>query len=223
MTIQEIKKISETEDKIEFKEAKKDFSFAGGRHVDVRERRRCILGYIVALANEGGGHLVLGVKETTPNEIVGTSFAAGKIGEVEDEIYKRLSIRVKIDELFDEKKRVLVFKIPARPVTADKKYVLGDLYYEIAKQPAYIMEYRMQDLLTVANCFEKANEVSMKNFVKAFDNVLTREQVKALIYKLENAGLIIKEGLGRWTIYKLSKKIDNRQSIIKQFQFHIEA
>ena len=39
---------------------------------------------------------------------------------------------------------------------ADKKYVLGDLYYEITKQPAYIKEYRLRDLQIVAGCFEKA-------------------------------------------------------------------
>jgi ATP-dependent DNA helicase RecG len=116
MTIQELKRLRETEDKVEFKEAKRDFNFAGGSHADPRERRRCVLGYVVALANEGGGYLVLGVRETTPNEIVGTAFAKGKTGEVEDEIYKRLSIRVEIEELFDDGKRVLVFKIPARPV-----------------------------------------------------------------------------------------------------------
>ncbi|MDR1342496.1 MAG: putative DNA binding domain-containing protein [Prevotellaceae bacterium] len=116
MTIQELKRLRETEDKVEFKEAKRDFNFAGGSHADPRERRKCVLGYVVALANEGGGYLVLGVKETTPNELVGTAFADRKIGEVEDEIYKRLSVRVEVEELFEGGKRVLVFKIPARPV-----------------------------------------------------------------------------------------------------------
>jgi DNA-binding transcriptional regulator PaaX len=75
----------------------------------------------------------------------------------------------------------------------------------------------------VAGCFEKAKEISMKNFVDAFDNLLTREQIKSLIYRLENDGLIVTVGVGRWTVYKLSDKIDNRQNILKQFQFHIEA
>jgi ATP-dependent DNA helicase RecG len=105
---------------------------------------------------------------------------------------------------------------------ADKKYVLGDLYYEITKQPAYIKEYRLRDLQVVAGCFEKAKEVSMKNFVDAFDNQLSRGQIKYLILKLEEDGLIIKEGLGRWSVYKLSEKIDDRQNILKQFQFAIE-
>jgi len=120
MTIQELKKLRETEDNVEFKEAKQDFSFAGGSHADPAERRKCVLGYIVALANEGGGHLVFGVREkkVLPHEIVGTTFAEGKIGALEDEIYKRLSTRVKIEELFDNDKRVLVFNIPPRPIGA---------------------------------------------------------------------------------------------------------
>jgi len=118
MTIQEIKKLRETEDKIEFKEAKNGFNFAGGSHADPAERRKCVLGYVVALANEGGGLLVFGVKEKKelPHEIVGTTFADGKIGKVEDEIYERLSIRIKIEELFENEKRVLVFSIPPRPI-----------------------------------------------------------------------------------------------------------
>jgi len=59
MTVQELKKLRETENKVEFKEAKRDFSFAGSSHVNPSERRKCVLGYIVALANEGGGYLVL--------------------------------------------------------------------------------------------------------------------------------------------------------------------
>jgi ATP-dependent DNA helicase RecG len=116
MTIKDIKRLRETEDKVEFKEAKRDFNFAGGAHGDPRERRKCVLGYVVALANEGGGYLVFGVKEKSPNEVVGTAFAVGKIGELTDNIYKRLSIRVEIEELFENDKRVLVFKIPSRPV-----------------------------------------------------------------------------------------------------------
>jgi ATP-dependent DNA helicase RecG len=116
MTIKDIKRLRETEDRVEFKEAKRDFNFAGGAHADPRERRKCVLGYVVALANEGGGYLVFGVKEKSPNEVVGTAFAESKVGGLADEIYKRLEIRVEIEELFEGDKRVLVLKIPSRPV-----------------------------------------------------------------------------------------------------------
>jgi ATP-dependent DNA helicase RecG len=124
MTIQEIKWLRETENKVEFKEAKQDFNFAGGKHIDPKERRKCVLGYTVALANEGGGYLVLGVRENRqlPHEIVGTAFAEGKTGELEDEIYKRLSIRVEIEELFEDDRRVLVFHIPSRPIGSTLRF-----------------------------------------------------------------------------------------------------
>ena len=92
MTIRDIKRLRETEDRVELKEAKRDFNFAGGSHADPRERRKCVLGYVVALANEGGGYLVFGVKEKSPNEVVGTAFAEGKIGELADGIYERLNL-----------------------------------------------------------------------------------------------------------------------------------
>jgi ATP-dependent DNA helicase RecG len=122
MTIKEIKRLRETEDRVEFKEAKRDFNFAGGSHADPRERRKCVLGYVVALANEGGGYLVFGIKEKSPNEVVGTAFAEGNIGKFADDIYKRLEIRVEFEELFDDEKRVLVFKIPSRPPGTTLKF-----------------------------------------------------------------------------------------------------
>ena len=124
MTIQELKKLRETEHSVEFKEAKQDFNFAGGSHNNPSERRKCVLGYIVALANEGGGYLVFGVKEKKelPHEIVGTAFAEDKVGALEDKIYRHLSIRVKIEELFDNDKRVLVFNIPPRPIGSTLKF-----------------------------------------------------------------------------------------------------
>jgi ATP-dependent DNA helicase RecG len=122
MTIQELKKLRESEDKVEFKEAKSDFNFAGGRHSDPAERRKCILGYVVALANEGGGMLVFGMNNEYPHKVVGTTFAQNEVGELENEIYKRLSVRVKITELFEKDKRVLVFHIPPRPVGQTLKF-----------------------------------------------------------------------------------------------------
>jgi ATP-dependent DNA helicase RecG len=101
--------------------------------------------------------------------------------------------------------------------SADKKYVLGDLYYKIAKQPAYVKEYRVRDLQVVAGCFEKLKEVSMKNFVDAFDNQLTREQIRYLISKMEEDNLISKSGNGRWTIYYVSNQINAVQNIFEQF------
>ena len=101
--------------------------------------------------------------------------------------------------------------------SADKKYVLGDLYYEIAKQPAYIKEYRVRDLQIIASCFEKFKEVSMRNFVEAFENQLTRGQIKYIISKLENEMLIKKMGGGRSIKYQINKKVEENKNITQVF------
>ncbi len=117
LTIPHLKKLRESEDRVEFKEAKNNFPWNGGKHTDQKERRKCYLGYIVAVANEGGGLLIFGMKDNLPHNVVGTDFAQGSIGKMEDTVYEKLSIRIHIHELFDENNlRVIVTEIPSRPV-----------------------------------------------------------------------------------------------------------
>ena len=116
-TIEELQKLSEREDHVEFKKAEHNYPFAGGQKTDPRDRRHCVLGYVVALANERGGRLVLGMADARPHKVVGSDFAVSETGNLEDEIYERLHIRVRTEELYDEKqRRVLVINVPSRPV-----------------------------------------------------------------------------------------------------------
>ena len=111
-TIEELQKLRESEDHVEFKEAKRNYPFAGGKHTDPKDRRHCVLGYVVALANECGGRLVLGMADHRPHTVVGSNFAEDKVGELVDEIYKRLGIRIQYEELYSEDgKRVLVLTV----------------------------------------------------------------------------------------------------------------
>lgn len=68
--LENLKLLKESEDHIEFKEAKNGFNYNGGRHNDPKERRHCILGYVAAMANEGGGRLVFGMADKSPHDIV---------------------------------------------------------------------------------------------------------------------------------------------------------
>ena len=83
--------------------------------------------------------------------------------------------------------------------------------------PVAQKDYRARDLQIVAGCFEKATEVSMKEFVDAFDGLLTREQIRYLMSKMEDDLLIAKEGTGRWTKYSVNQRIDIGQNIFMQF------
>ena len=116
MTITELQKLRESEDHIEFKEAKRNYPFAGGKHTEPKERRRCVLGYIVALANERGGRLVLGMTDQIPHTVVGSDFAQNRVGQLVDEVYQRLGIRIEATELYQDNKRVLVIAVPSRPI-----------------------------------------------------------------------------------------------------------
>ena len=114
--------LKESEDHIEFKEAKHNFDYNGGSHKDPKERRHCILGYVAALANEKGGRLVFGMKDERPHEVVGTTYEEGNLGALEDAIYEKMQIRVRISEVFEpsqdapDRKRVIIFNVPSRPI-----------------------------------------------------------------------------------------------------------
>lgn len=118
----ELSLLKESEDHIEFKEAKNNFDYNGGSHKDPKDRRHCILGYVAALANERGGRLVFGMMDKRPHDVVGSTFEQGNLGALEDAIYEKMGIRVRIDEEFEpskddlNRKRVIIFNVPSRPI-----------------------------------------------------------------------------------------------------------
>ena len=64
---------------MEFKAATSSFNYNGGSHTDQNERRKCVLGYIAALSNEGRGKLVIGILDKQPQDVVGTKFSENKV------------------------------------------------------------------------------------------------------------------------------------------------
>jgi ATP-dependent DNA helicase RecG len=89
-------------ERLEFKEAKRQFDPSR------------LFKYCVALANEGGGKLVLGVTDKQPRRIVGTeSFRSP--GGIKSRILDKLRIYVEVEEIAHPDGRVLVFHVPSRP------------------------------------------------------------------------------------------------------------
>lgn len=70
--------------------------------------------YCVALANEGGGHLVLGVTNRKPRQVVGSQ-ACRNLGETKYTLLQRLHLRVEADEIDYAGLRVVAFTVPSRP------------------------------------------------------------------------------------------------------------
>jgi ATP-dependent DNA helicase RecG len=87
---------------LEFKEAKNQFD------------REKLSAYCVAIANEGGGHLVLGVADSPPRPVVGTA-AFGDVVEAADRLFQKIGFRVDVEQIAHRNGRVVVFRIPSRP------------------------------------------------------------------------------------------------------------
>jgi ATP-dependent DNA helicase RecG len=92
--------------RVEFKSASGGFEFEN------------LAKYCVALANEGGGTIVLGVTDERPRRVIGTR-AFKEPGRTEAGLYERLGHRIPLHEYHNEGKRVLIVRVPARlPGTA---------------------------------------------------------------------------------------------------------
>ena len=54
--------------------------------------------------------------------MVGTTYEEGNLGALEDAIYEKMQIRVRISEVFEpskdalDRKRVIIFNVPSRPI-----------------------------------------------------------------------------------------------------------
>jgi ATP-dependent DNA helicase RecG len=100
---------------LEFKEAKHQFDF--GR----------LQQYCVALANEGGGTLLLGVADKHPRPVVGSQAFLDTVKTAQD-LFHALGFRVDVEAVAHPDGRVLVFHIPSRPrgtaYHVDGKYLM---------------------------------------------------------------------------------------------------
>ncbi len=120
-TIARLKNSRESEDRVEFKKGEGgNVAYDGGSRTEPAKRRRCILGYVVALCNEGGGALVIGMEDRWPHSVVGTRQCENAIGDLESCIYRDTGIRPDVYELYEDEVqkqgRVLVIEVPGRPI-----------------------------------------------------------------------------------------------------------
>lgn len=124
LTIEQLRLMRESEDHVEFKKCEHgNMSFNGADKKKPADRRKCILGYVVALANAGGGHLVMGMEDEYPHKVVGTRQNENALGQLENDIYKSLQIPVNAYELRDENNlRVVVVSVPRHPVGKALKF-----------------------------------------------------------------------------------------------------
>ena len=129
-TIEQLKKCRESEDKVEFKRGEHgNVAYDGGTKTKPSDRRRCILGYVVALCNERGGTIVIGMEDRYPHKVVGTRQNENALGDLVSSIYRDTGIRPDVYELFEDVPhktgRVVVIEVPPRP--SGKVYKFEDV------------------------------------------------------------------------------------------------
>ncbi|MBN2543375.1 putative DNA binding domain-containing protein [bacterium] len=111
MTIEELEKImvAKEGENLEFKEAKNSYSFEK------------LVEYCAALANEGGGKIVLGVTDKRPRIVVGsqafTQPERTRVGLIE-----QLHINIDFSVVDHPNGRVLIFQVPPHPIGNPVKY-----------------------------------------------------------------------------------------------------
>ncbi len=115
VTIDQLRHLCESEDRVEFKAAKNGLNYHGSS-----ENRKCILGYVIALCNSGGGRLVLGMEDQLPHKVCGTNQSQRALGDLTSSIHKDTGILTNIYELFEDNEaktgRVVVIEVPTHPV-----------------------------------------------------------------------------------------------------------
>lgn len=97
------------DERLEFKEAK------GGFHFEK------LVKYCCALANEGGGKIVLGMTDKPPRRIVGSE-AFDDLERTRAGLTDRLRIRIHTTVIAAPEGRVVVFEVPSRPLGVPLSY-----------------------------------------------------------------------------------------------------
>lgn len=95
-------------------------------HLEVKEARNRfdfeeLVRYCAALANEGGGTMLLGVGDRRPRRIVGTQ-AFAELERTKAGLVERLRLRIEATALTHPDGRVLVFTVPPRPIGMPIEY-----------------------------------------------------------------------------------------------------
>lgn len=109
--VEQLEKImtSKEGENLEFKEAKNSYHF------------ETLVKYCAALANEGGGKIVLGVTDQRPRRVVG-SRAFSQPERTRAGLIKQLHLNIDFSVVDHPEGRVLIFRVPPHPVGNPVKY-----------------------------------------------------------------------------------------------------
>lgn len=218
MNLKELKYLIELDENehLEFKKAENSFSVLG----DSGKNRYSVLGYCVALGNEGGGKLILGISPDKPRKIVGSN-ALPNIEAVKSQIYSSLGQRIEIQELFDEDhKRIILIEIPSRPLGQTFKFY-GVPLMRIGEELKNMDDFTVKKILnesmpdwsaaicknaTIEDLDPEAIKVARENFKKKNQRLTEEVDQWDNVTFLDKAKLTIKNEITNAAILLLGKK-----------------
>jgi len=179
---------------LEFKEAKNQFDSTK------------LYKYCVAIANEGGGHLILGITDKLPRTICGTS-AFQDTNETVGKIFNVLGFRVDLDEVIHPDGRIIVFTIPSRPRGTAYQYQ-GAYWMRSGEQLVAMSEDRLRTIFNEGQPIWlehlACSDVSAQDVIDSLDtqsyfellNLPYPTNQTGVISRLMSDSLIKKNGLG---------------------------
>lgn len=192
---------------LEFKTAKNSFS-----------KDKDLPDYCAALANEGGGKLILGVDPI--GRITGTKAFQDTHNRLSNELLAKLRIRIDVEELKHPNSRVLIFHIPGRPsgqpIKATGKYRYPMRAGESLVEMDTITLKRIlnettpdfSDQITSNLTIEDLDTKALDNFKKLWAKKAKREDYLEFPYEkmLSNVDLLSDKGLSYACLILFGKK-----------------
>ena len=185
---------------LEFKEAKSQFD------------KNKLFQYCVALSNEGGGHLLLGIQDQPPRKVVGSSAFPNTV-KIEEDIFNKLGFRVVVSEVTHPDGRVVVFSIPSRP-KGTAFNVDGVYFMRAGSQLVKMTEDRLRSIFAEGQpdwllqpALEDCDEETVVKLLETptyFDLMdLPYPATRAAVLDRFKKEKLIQSVSGRWTITRL--------------------
>ena len=179
--------------------------------------------YCVALANEGGGKLVLGISDKPPRRVVGSG-AFTDPADVASKIFQKLRFRVDVEEVSHTDGRLVVFHIPPRP-TGTAYSVEGAYLMRSTEDTVAMSEDRLRQIFNegkpdwsaspACDGIDGAEVVRLLDTQSYFDllNVPYPKDRDGVLSRFKKENLIRTSSGGRWRITNLgailfAKKLD---------------
>ncbi len=187
---------------LEFKSARNQF--------DSRE----LIKYSAAIANEGGGHLLLGVSDSRPRLVTGSAaFSGTNLDTIKLKILDAVGLRVDATELSIDGQRVLIFAIPPRfpgnAVSYDGAYWMRSGESLVPMTSARLKEIfneTAQDWskLAATDTVSEEDVISILDTQGFFDlcNIPYPTGIKGVLARLKTEGAIVPEN-DKWIITNL--------------------